>query len=99
MTRRVLTTGLMLLLAVGLLAGPALAQPYPPTDVGGVVVEQPTPPATPAAQAEVLGVTVERGEVLAVTGTDIMVLVVAGVALLGLGVLAVRGVRRPAKQS
>jgi hypothetical protein len=96
MNRRALTIGMMLLLVVGLFAGPAFAQPYPPTDVGGVVVEQPTPP--PAAGAEVAGVTLERGAVLAITGTDILVLVVVGVAMLGLGVLAVRGVRRPAKQ-
>jgi hypothetical protein len=96
MKRRALTIGMMLLLVVGLLAGPAIAQEYVPPEVGPVDIEQPVP--TPPPGAEVAGVTLERGGVLAVTGTDILVLVGVGVVLLGLGVLAVRGVRRPAKQ-
>jgi hypothetical protein len=93
-------------MAFGMLALPAMAQvdvgdtiaEYP--DVGGVVIERPVDAApvapvrvdrgTPAAPAEVLGVQHR----LAVTGSDLAVLVAFGALLLALGVIVVRSGRR-----
>jgi LPXTG-motif cell wall-anchored protein len=104
MKPRILTTALFSLLLVAVLAGASVAQEaavevdtqqfHTPTDVAAVDVE-------------VLGVTLEQddgdevgtevlgvSQELAATGSDTLVLAMIGLALVGLGFLAVRGGRR-----
>ena len=96
-TRTMATSLTLLLLAMAMLAGPASAQEsvYPPTEVGGIDFEK-EPGVEPVVDdVEVRGISLEAGEQLAITGGDLLVLSLAGLVLLGLGVVAVRGVRRP----
>ena len=100
MKTRALTMSLMVIvLVLGLFAVPAMAggdEVYPPTPpVTTPVVTPPTtphppvppqPPTTPPGAHPITGV------------NDLLFLVLTGGALLGLGAVAVRGVKRPVPQ-
>jgi LPXTG-motif cell wall-anchored protein len=107
MKPRIFTTALFSLLLVAVLAGASVAQEaavevdtqefHVPTEVAavdvevlGVTLEQPD---EDEVGVEVLGVAQE----LAVTGSDAITLTLIGLALVGLGFLAVRGGRRASR--
>ena len=96
---RALTMSLLLVvLVLGLFAVPAMASGhdvYPPTPP--VTPPPVTPPATPPASPPLTPATPPAHPVTGVN--DVLFLVLTGGALLGLGVVAVRGVQRPVLQS
>jgi hypothetical protein len=102
MKMRTVTTGLLVIvLALGLFAVPAMASGhdvYPPTPpVTPPPVTPPvTPPAPPSATPPQPTATPPAHPITGVN--DVLFLVLAGGALLGLGVVAVRGVKRPVRQ-
>jgi hypothetical protein len=92
---------MMVVLVLGLFAAPAMAaghDVYPPTPpVTPPPVTPPvTPPAPPAPPVPTPPVPTPP---MAVTGVDALMLALAGSVLLGLGTVAVRGVKRPALQA
>jgi hypothetical protein len=95
---RALTMSLLVIvLVLGLFAVPAMAggdEVYPPTPpVTPPVVTPPAPPQPPVSSPP--PVTPPSHPV---TGVDALFLALAGGALLGLGTVAVRGVKRPVPQ-
>lgn len=98
---RALTTSLMLVvLVLGLFAVPAMASGhdvYPPTPP--VTPPPVTPPVTPPAPPQPPPQPPVTPPAHPITGVnDVLLLVLTGGALLGLGVVAIRGVKRPVPQ-
>jgi hypothetical protein len=95
-TRALMMSLLVIVLVLGLFAVPAMAgdEVYPPTPpVTPPVVTPPAPPQPPVSSPP--PVTPPSHPV---TGVDALFLALAGGALLGLGTVAVRGVKRPVPQ-